>query len=156
MAERNPSLGLDLPIMETYMMMVGLASDVTGAAGTNLARYGLGEGRFSVLVLLLSNQPEPLSHSELADLSCVTKGSITGLVDGLEHDGYVKREDSGEDRRVRLISLTPAGRQLIEKVLPDHFRRIKELMGALSLSERKSLVALLAKVQEGMPAFQLE
>jgi DNA-binding MarR family transcriptional regulator len=156
LAERNPELGLDLPILEAYVMMIALASEVMGAAGTSLARHGLGEGRFSVLALLLENQPEPMSHSELAEIYCVTKGSITGLVDGLEHDGYVKREDSGADRRVRSISLTPVGRQLVEQVLPDHFRRIVGLMAGLSPSECKTLVTLLAKVQDGLPAFKLE
>jgi DNA-binding MarR family transcriptional regulator len=156
LAERFPSFGIDLDAGEVYMMLISLASEVWGAAGQTLAQYGLGDGRFTVLVLLLEHQPEPLSHSQLAELSCVTKGSITGLVDGLEHDGFVKREDLGEDRRVRLISLTPTGRQVIEKALPDHFRRIAGLMGGLSAPERKTFLALLAKIQDGLSAFRAE
>jgi DNA-binding MarR family transcriptional regulator len=150
MAERYPSWGLDPMALEAQLMLLGVAGEVSAAIGTRLARHGLGEGRFLVLGLLLEQQPKRLSHSELAELSGVTKGNITGLVDGLARDGYVKREDSGEDRRVRPIALTPVGRRLIEKILPDSFGWVGGLMGGLSVSECKTLVALLTKVQAGV------
>jgi DNA-binding MarR family transcriptional regulator len=154
LAERYPSL--DPTAIEVYLTLLGVADEIAAAAGAHLARHGLGEGRHLVLGLLLEDHPKPLSHSELAERSGVTKGNITGLVDGLERDGYVKREDSGDDRRVTPVSLTPTGRRLIEKVLPDRFGRIAGLMGKLSVSERKTLVSLLTKVQAGLPALKRE
>lgn len=154
MAERYPSLGLDPTAVEAFMVLVSVAREVATAAGADLARHGLGEGRFVMLALLLENHPKPLSHSELAELSGVTRGNVTGLVDALERDGYVKREDHGEDRRVTPIALTPAGRRLIEKILPDHFGRIAGLMNELFVSDRKSLVSLLRKVELALPAFK--
>ena len=154
MARKYPSL--DLAAIEAYLTLLGVAEEVSAAAGAHLARYGLAEGRHRILGLLFRHLPKPLSHSELAELSGVTKGNITGLVDGLERDGYVKREDRGNDRRVTPIALTPAGRRLIKKVLPDRFGRIAGLMGKLSASERKTLVSLLNKVRAGVPAFKRE
>jgi DNA-binding MarR family transcriptional regulator len=156
MAERYPSLGLDPTALEAFLVLLGVAGEVSAAAGEDLARHGLAEGRFLILSLLLESHPKPLSHSELAELSGVTNGNITGLVDALERDGHVKREDSGEDRRVTPIALTPSGRRLIEKILPDHLRRIAGLMADLSASERKSLVSLLKKVQTALPALKRE
>ncbi len=152
-AERYPSLGLDATALETYHMLLGVANVVSAAVGENLARYGIAEGRLLVLGLLLEHHPQPLSHSELAELSGVTKGNITGLVDGLERDGYVKRQESIADRRVTPIALTPDGKRLIEEILPDLFSRIGALMGELSVSERQLLVSLLAKVQAAVPVF---
>ena len=151
MAERYPALGLDTSAIEAFMSLLGVAGQVSAAAAADLWRHRLAEGRFMVLVLLLESHPEPLSHSELAELSGVTKGNITGLVDGLERDEYVRREASGEDRRVTPIALTAAGRRLMEKVLPDHLRWISGLMSDLSASDRKSLLLLLAKVQASLP-----
>jgi DNA-binding MarR family transcriptional regulator len=147
MARRYPALGMDPSAVEAFMVLVGVARQVSAAAGADLWRHGLLEGRFLILALLLESHPKSLSHSQLAELSGVTKGNITGLVDGLERDGNVKREESGEDRRVTPIALTAAGRRLIEKVLPDHLGRIAGLMGELSLAERKMFVSLLTKVQ---------
>jgi DNA-binding MarR family transcriptional regulator len=154
MAERYGDLGLEPSSMEAYLLLVSLVSEMREIASCNFAKYGLAEGRVTVLALLLERQPEPISHSRLAELLGVTKGSITGLVDGLEHDGYVKREDRGEDRRTRLISLTPDGLELIDRALPEKFRGIAGLMGGLSVAERETLVSLLLKVQEGLPAYR--
>ncbi len=155
-AKHYPSLNLDAAALQAYVTLLGVAGEVSAEIGANLARYGVGEGRFIVLALLLEHQPSPLSPSELAEIYGVTKGNITGLVDGLERDGYVKRENSGDDRRVTLIALTEAGRLHIEKIVPNHLRRVAGLMGGLSLSEHKLLVSLLGKVQAGLSALKEE
>ncbi len=154
LAERYPSL--DPTALEAHFTLLGVADQVSQAIAGNLARRGLSQGRFLVLVLLLEHYPRPLSHSELAVLSGVTKGNITGLVDGLQHDGYVRRESSGVDRRVTPISLTAEGLQHVETILPDHCARIAALMGELSVSERKTLVSLLEKVLAGLSVWTRE
>lgn len=154
MAKRYPSLDPDTVV--AHCILQSIADEVSAAKKETLARYGLSEGRLHVLALLMEHHPRPLSHSELAELSSVTKGNITGLVDGLERDGQVRREDSEEDRRVSLISLTSLGQQLIENILPNYFTRLAALMGELSIAERKTLVSLLTKVHAGLPAFKHE
>jgi DNA-binding MarR family transcriptional regulator len=151
-AERFPSL--DPTAVQAVHVLLGVADEVSAAIGTNLARYGISQGKYVVLGLLLEHQPRALSHSELAELYGVTKGDITGLVDGLERDGYVKREASGDDRRVTPIALAAAGRRLIGKLLPDHAGRVSAFMRGLSVSERKTLVELLTRVQSGLPALK--
>jgi DNA-binding MarR family transcriptional regulator len=54
--------------------------------------------------------------------------------------GVLKRADSGDDRRVTPIALTPAGRRYIEKLLPDHFRRLTGQMGELCVSALTEIV----------------
>jgi DNA-binding MarR family transcriptional regulator len=156
LAERYGGLKPGQGGMEAYLLLVSLAAELREIGNANLARHGLGEGRCSVLLLLLENQPEPLSHSRLAELLGVTKGSITGLVDGLESEGFVKREGTGDDRRLRFISLTPAGLELVGRALPDKFNEIRGLMAGLTPAESETLIHLLLKVQEGLPAYRGE
>ena len=66
-------------------------------------------------------------------------------------DGYVKREQAAEDRRMMLVTLTEAGKGFLEGILPDYFRRIATVMGKLIEPERKTLVALMGKIQQGIP-----
>lgn len=153
-AERYPSLGMDPTALEAYLMLVSVAGEVMAANSEILARYGIAEGRLQVLGLLLEQFPQPLSHSELAEQLEVTKGNITGLVDGLERDGYVKRQESVSDRRVTPIALTPNGRRLIEEILPELFSRKARLMSELSTSDRETLISLLAKIHAGVPAYK--
>ena len=147
---------LDPDATEAFVALKGVGGEVAAVMKQDLARHRLSEGRFLVLGSLLEHHPKPLSHSELAVLTAATKGNITGLVDGLERDGYVKREDSDTDRRVVLISLTPVGQQLFENILPDHFALLDAAMAGLSASECRELVALLMKLQAGLSALKRE
>lgn len=156
LADRFGALGIDRGSLETFLLLISVVEEVKEAGSAKLACRGLGEGRITVLVLLLESHPEPLSHSHLAELLGVTKGSITGLVDGLENDGLVKRSETREDRRTRLISITPAGLELVNTYLPEKFRGIERLMAGLTPGERETLSSLLLKVMEGLPAYRSE
>ena len=156
LAERIGAKDFDPGTLETYLLLLSVTDELREIGNAKLSCHGLGEGRITVLVLLLENQPEPLSHSRLADLLGVTKGSITGLVDGLEHDGLVKRCEAREDRRTRLIEITPAGLEMVNTYLPEKFRGIERLMAGLTPAERETLASLLQKLQAGLPAYRGE
>lgn len=156
LAERLGAKDFDRGSLEAYLLLISVTEELREIGNAKLSCHGLGEGRIMVLVLLLENQPEPLSHSQLADLLAVTKGSITGLVDGLERDGLVKRIEAPEDRRTRMIALTPAGLDLVNNHLPQKLRGIDRFMSRLAPDERETLASLLQKLQEGLPAYRAE
>lgn len=94
------------------------------------------------------SQLKPLDFAELAG---VTRATVTGLLDGLEREGLVKRSPHPVDRRMIMIHLTAKGRQLLSQMLPDHFCRTAGLMANLTAPEKQRLIELLAKVQAGTP-----
>jgi DNA-binding MarR family transcriptional regulator len=98
----------------------------------------------------------PRTPAELADAAGVTRATMTGLVDTLERDGFVKREPDPADRRTISVRLTPKGEKFLGELLPGHFKLISELMAPLSESERKTLVRLLGKVQEHAATIRAE
>jgi MarR family transcriptional regulator, transcriptional regulator for hemolysin len=59
---------------------------------------------------------EPLSQSELAESLGVEGATMVAMVDRLVKAGFVIREPSTTDRRVKRILLTPAGNLLYDKV----------------------------------------
>jgi len=152
LAERIGARDLDRGALEAYLVLMSVTEEMRETGNAWLSCHGLGEGRITVLVLLLEKQLEPLSHSQLADLMGVTRGSITGLVDGLENDGLVRRCEACEDRRTRLIAITPAGRDLVATYLPEKLHWIERLMAALSPAEGETLASLLLKLHQGLPA----
>jgi DNA-binding MarR family transcriptional regulator len=156
LVERLEGKAMERRSLEAYLLLLSVSDAVKEISNAQLACHGLGEGRITVLVLLVENQPDPLSHSQLADLMGVTKGSITGLVDSLEHDGLVKRTEVPGDRRTRLIAITSEGRDLIQDYLPRKFKNIDRLMAALTPQEQQTLGSLLKKLQEGLPAYRGE
>jgi len=90
----------------------------------------------------------PRTPAELADAAGVTRATMTGLIDTLERDGYVKREPDPVDRRQMSVLLTPAGEKFLMEFLPGHFKAINAVMSTLTEDERKTLVRILGKVQE--------
>ena len=68
-------------------------------------RIGLG-GSDSQFVSLL-NLHGPLTAGRLAELSGLTTGTVTGVIDRLERAGYVRRHRDGSDRRRVLVAPMP-------------------------------------------------
>jgi MarR family 2-MHQ and catechol resistance regulon transcriptional repressor len=69
----------------------------------------------------------------------LTPCSISVAVDRLLKRGLVTRTNSAEDRRVRVVDLTPTGRKLIEQVFGAHARQVDRLAEVLSPKERRQI-----------------
>ena len=108
--------------------------------------FGLGEGDFDVLATLRrSGPPFELAPGELADHTMVTTGAMTKRIDRLVDAGLVSRRRSEADGRARVVALTDAGRELIDRAFTAHAANEKRLVGALTATERTQLEALLTK-----------
>jgi MarR family transcriptional regulator, 2-MHQ and catechol-resistance regulon repressor len=112
----------------------------------NLRRAGLGDSDFRVLEVLLHKGPLPVNT--IGPKVWLTPGSISVAVDRLEKKALVKRKNT-DDRRVRLVELTPKGRALITKVFRKHVTAMEEAAGVLSKKERPILLRLLKKLGKG-------
>ncbi len=140
--------------IEVYGFLFRVARDLFAAAQNYLGRYGLSDGRIAVLIQLRTAPDHSLTPSELAERMFVTRGTMTGLLDGLENAGLVARKHHAEDRRMLTIQLTQKGIDLLEELLPEHVRRIKAMVEKADLSEeeQKQLLTLLMKVINGISA----
>ena len=112
----------------------------------HLSRAGLGDSDFRVLEVLLHKGPLPVNT--IGPKVWLTPGSISVAVDRLEKTALVKRKNT-EDRRVRLVELTPKGRALITKIFRDHAAAMEQAAGVLSKEERRMLLRLLKKLGKG-------
>jgi DNA-binding MarR family transcriptional regulator len=149
-ARRYPEI--DPAAVVSYLVLLRVASDVLAAIETYLARHDMSQGRFTVLALLNRNPDEPMSPSDLAARSGVTRATMTGLLDGLEREKFVRREPDQKDRRMLLVELTPRGRKMLDGIFPDYYRRIAKMMGHLTEAQKKTLVELLNQVTPGLSA----
>ncbi|MEV5980783.1 MarR family transcriptional regulator [Streptomyces sp. NPDC052114] len=107
-------------------------------------RFGLGEGEFDVLAALRrAGEPYERAPGELAAHTMVTTGAMTKRVDRLERAGLVTRRRAAGDGRGRVVGLTAAGRELIDKAFTEHMRNERRLLDALTPGEAEQLEALL-------------
>ena len=143
---------LDPSACEAFMHLIRAGDEVTRVMDAHFAGHSITHGRFLVMMLLLEKNgtdcPRPTTPAELADLASVSRATITGLLDSLERDGFVRREPDPADRRQMSVHLTIKGQAFMHDILPDHFRVITRLMSALSENERKTLSRLLTKVSQ--------
>lgn len=149
-SKRYPEL--DPSAMEAFLHLLRTSTEVIDALGDLLAGYQISQGRFVVLILLNRDPAKPVNPADLAERANVTRATMTGLIDTLERDGFVKREHVPDDRRMMLVRLTASGRRFLDRILPDYFRRITALMGQLTAAERKTLVVLMRKIGDCMSA----
>jgi len=149
LSRRLPTL--DPEAVYAFATAHAVGVEVAAALHNSLAKQGISEGRLRILAILL-DRPDAATHSELAEESGVTKGTITGLVDGLEREGYVQRQPDVQDRRISRISLTPAGEAYLDRILPDHLTRLSRVMSGLTAAEQRQLVTLLRQLHAGLPA----
>jgi DNA-binding MarR family transcriptional regulator/CheY-like chemotaxis protein len=151
MAETTQEL-INLPTttdaFQTVSIVTRLARMVLRITDEHAARLGLSQTKLAVLLYLSSEAELCASPSDLAKHCGVSRAAVTGLLDGLEQDGYVERDNHPSDRRALVIKLTPKGQQFLDWLAPQDQYQLSELMGVLSDAERQKLMELALKLTQ--------
>ena len=82
----------------------------------------------------------------LASLIALDTSTTGGVVDWLEARGLLTRNASPDDRRVRLLTLTPAGEQLLTNAIPRMERAQELILAPLTPRQRKEFLHLLNRL----------
>ncbi|MEI2714016.1 MAG: MarR family transcriptional regulator [Nocardioides sp.] len=107
---------------------------------------GLTDGDFDVLAALRrAGEPYELSPSALAQTTMVTSGAITKRADRLIELGLVTRRVGDGDARSRVIALSNAGLELVDRLVVEHLANEERLLAGLTDLERTRLEALLER-----------
>jgi len=91
-----------------------------------------------------------LTHSELVDHMGIEPPSVTSLVNGMERKGWIKRERSDVDARVKRLHLTQRGRRLIESLRKATEPVERRMVAALTDNERDFLKSLLRTLVDSL------
>ena len=117
--------------------------------------HGLEPGWHDVLATLRrSGPPYQLRPTEFAGALMLTSSGTTKRLDRLEQAGMITRGPDPRDRRGTLITLTDAGRALIDGVTEAHLANEHRLLSALTDAEQRQLADLLRKLRLGVSAAQ--
>jgi DNA-binding MarR family transcriptional regulator/CheY-like chemotaxis protein len=140
----------DLPpqsnALQTMSIITRIARAVLRVTDEHSSKLGISQTKLATL-MYLNDEPELCaSPSELAKHCGVSRAAMTGLLDGLETDGYVERGSHPSDRRALMIKLTPKGQQFLDWIAPQDRYQLSELMSALDETERKKLNELAVKL----------
>ena len=140
MNNRSQSIALDLETLPGHLirrlqqMAVAVFMQETDA-------YGLTPVQYSVLQGI--ENASGIDQKTLARSIGFDTSTIGSVIDRLEVRGWVKRNSSPEDKRVRLLTLTEEGHQLLEAVVPSMLLAQERMLDPLSKEDRVEFMRML-------------
>lgn len=121
-----------------------------------LTPLGLNWETFSMVVTLRrAGEPFELRPRDILNEGLLTSGAVTNRIDRVEALGLVERRPDPSDRRSVIVRLTPAGKQLADKAIEQHFDALDEVFDVLDASEHAQLAGLLSKLLGALEARSL-
>jgi len=130
--------------IHTWLIMMKASQAVARYALPPILAEGLGDSDFRVLEVLLHKGPLPVNT--IGPIVDLTPGSISIAVDRLFEKRLVSRVESTEDRRVRIVALTPRGKDLIVPAFRKHSGQMRKVFSELSPDELRGLEVTLKKI----------
>ena len=107
-------------------------------------RFGLSRPEFVVIYSL--GLMDGVTASEIAASTAFPKNTLSRAVSRIARLRLIKRSAGTLDRRQQNLTLTARGRAILDEALPRFVALETEMLGSLSLVERETLSALMAKV----------
>jgi DNA-binding MarR family transcriptional regulator len=120
-------------------------TSVRRVLAADLEREGVSAAGFSALVVL-TTAGGSLELRTLRRRLDWSKANATEVTLTLEARGLVRRRRLEADRRSAALDLTPAGRELVERLFPGHADRVSSVFSPLDEEEKRSLASLCRKL----------
>lgn len=124
-----------------------VSNAVSQAFGRKLAASGVTVAEWVILREMYAGD-EKTSPSVVAELTGLTRGAVSKLIDRLLSKGLVVRSESSEDRRYQEIKLTAKAINLVPKLAAIADENDESFFSVLTDSERKSLMSMVVKLAE--------
>lgn len=112
-----------------------------------LAKFGFGRAHHRVLHFV--NRNPGMKVADLLDTLRITKQSLGRVLRELVDEGYVVQKEGPDDRRHRLLFVTPKGEQLAMKLAGLQTERIARALGELGPNARQAARDFLAAMIDG-------
>ena len=107
-------------------------------------RFGLSRAEFVVIYSLALM--DGVTASEIAASTAFPKNTLSRAVNRIAKLGLIRRRQDTSDRRQQNLTLTARGRAVFDEAVPRFVALEAEMLAPLSLVERETLSALMAKV----------
>ena len=133
------------PTCEAWQLLVRFSLTQRATLPGLAAELELSPAQCQLLNLIEPDRPMPMG--ELASALSCDASNVTGLVDRLESRGLLKRSPSAEDRRVKVLSLTPLGAR-IRAALLERLTSSPPTLGRLSAADQRALARILRRLLE--------
>ena len=142
MARWERSLGSRRP--DLAALLAPLVRELIAAEEPVLDAHGL--SMWGYVVLLALDRSSMRTQAALAAAIGADKTRIIRTLDDLQDDGYIERRPDPDDRRVRLLAITEAGRRVKDAVQKEIQRGEERWLGELTADERRMFLGVLQRL----------
>ncbi len=125
-----------------------LSNHVSHAFARKLEASGVTVAEWVILREMYGNN-ETIAPSIVAQLTGLTRGAVSKLIDRLLHKKLVTRKASSADRRFQNVTLTAVAIKLVPKLAALADKNDEEFFSVLTTAEQKKLLVLLKKTVSG-------
>lgn len=153
--KRQPARAPKVVDLQTYApaYFTWIANKLSGGASqAYLAAFDVGIETWRLLVLL-AIEPS-LSAQRICKVIGMDKASVSRAFKSMQARGLITMALDAQDGRLRVATITPAGRELHDKILAIALERERALMNVLSPEERDVLLVLLRRLHDNLPAVE--
>jgi DNA-binding MarR family transcriptional regulator len=140
--------GASGPATECVLNTYVLAVMIERASTAWLKDQGLPSLTAFNVLTILHGAGEPLQPSTISDRLMVTRGTLTGILDTLERNGYTQRTQHAQDGRMRWVRLTSKGQAVVDALRPRIHRAERGLVTSLTRAEQEMLIDMLGRMQQ--------
>jgi len=112
-----------------------------------LRKSGSGLTPSQARVIFTIGGTDGMTCKDIGDITLITKGTLTGVIDRLEEKGLVERWSVEGDGRKTIVALTRRGERIYEREYPRHVEFLKAKFDGLGVGDRKKATELLQKIR---------
>jgi DNA-binding MarR family transcriptional regulator len=150
----DPAPGLNSEQLGAYFALMEVSSLLQYAVDEHLRADGdLSYVQFQILARLVDAPEGRLRMTDLADGVVYSRSGLTYQAGVLDKRGLITRSPSPDDERSVVVTVTDAGRDLIDRVLPGHVDRVRQLLfEPMTGTDLASLSTVLGRVRDHIRA----
>jgi len=132
--------------MQTWIQLFRSYNKIRAKESSYIKSFDLTMNQFVVLEVLYHRGD--LAIGSITALTMGTPGNTTVVVKNLKRDGYISSITDNKDKRVSILSITQKGKDLMEKLFPQHAKNLQNYFEVLDKDEMEILFSLLRKLHK--------
>ena len=110
--------------------------------------HKISHSQFVVLANLMwfEEKQQPPTQVAIVNMSKLDKMTVSTSLKSLAQSGFITRKESEQDSRAKHVSLTPAGKKLITKLIPVVEKVDENFFNTLTTFDQADLIRILAQL----------
>lgn len=144
-----------LPVDDVILLrMLQMVAPALEAAFSREVRKhaGIGKTEFRAL-MLLTGKGGCAAPSELCNFDHLGRANMTRVADALVEHGLATRTEDADDRRRILLCITPRGRKLVARLVPNMARGEAAVFEGIGVAQRRQIAGALRRIAANLDAW---